>query len=336
MKIKTKELSKVLNKIRIGTIKKSLTGEEQAFIFTEDNILTYNDQICIQHPFTSDFQCSIPANEFYDIVSKIDDKEITLKYLKDKNRLIIKSKSVNANLSVIHQEDILQLIQDLGIDSIKRWKKIPKDFIEGAFLCSFSVSKDATLPYLTCIFVDDKRIISSDNYRISKYTMKSRIRHSFLIPGDSALILSKSEIIEYNVGESWAYFRTEDDAVFAIRLVNEEYVGVDDLFEFEGKKIELPEDLKKTVEAVSILAEGDFDIDKRIEVSIEDKKIKCRGERDIGWMENTLPIDYKGKTSFFINPIFFSKILEKTNKMVIGEDRALFELDNFQHLISLS
>lgn len=334
MKIKTKELLKALKETKAGTAKKTLTQEEPTYIFTETNLLTYNDQTCIQYPFESDFQCSIPATEFYDIISKIDDKEINLKLTEDK--LAIKSKSVNANLSTIQQEDILQLIQDLGIDSIKKWKKLPEDFIEGVFLSSFSVSKDMSQPYLTCIFVDDKRIISSDNYRISRYTMKSRTRQSFLIPGDSALALSKFEVKEYSLGESWAYFRTEDNVVFATRLVNEKYVGVDDLFEFEGKKIELPEDLKKTVEAVSILAEGDFDIDKRIEVSIENKKIKCRGERDIGWMENTLPIRWKGKTSFFINPIFFGKILEKTNKMVIGEDRALFEMDNFEHLISLS
>ncbi|KKL67773.1 hypothetical protein LCGC14_2131610, partial [marine sediment metagenome] len=197
MKIKTKELLKALKETKAGTAKKTLTQEEPTYIFTETNLLTYNDQTCIQYPFESDFQCSIPATEFYDIISKIDDKEINLKLTEDK--LAIKSKSVNANLSTIQQEDILQLIQDLGIDSIKKWKKLPEDFIEGVFLSSFSVSKDMSQPYLTCIFVDDKRIISSDNYRISRYTMKSRTRQSFLIPGDSALALSKFEVKEYSL-----------------------------------------------------------------------------------------------------------------------------------------
>jgi hypothetical protein len=39
--------------------------------------------------------------------------------------------------------------------------------------------------------------------------------------------------------------------------------------------------------------------------------------------------------SFIINPIFLREILSKTNTVKIGEDRALFQTDNFQHLVSL-
>ena len=37
-----------------------------------------------------------------------------------------------------------------------------------------------------------------------------------------------------------------------------------------------------------------------------------------------------------INPIFFKEILTRTNKIKVGEGKALFEIKNFKHLISIN
>ncbi|MBU0659837.1 MAG: hypothetical protein KKF15_13865 [Alphaproteobacteria bacterium] len=149
--------------------------------------------------------------------------------------------------------------------------------------------------------------------------------------------LIKFDVKKFHVGDSWVYFSTDDGVVFCSRVVKEDYYDVDEYFKFDGTRLRLPKALKDSVDTVHILAEGDFDIDKRIDVKIGDGKISCRGERSIGWIESELDIKFSKEEAieFAINPIFFSQILDKSTTMTIGEDRALFLSGSFKHLISL-
>ena len=62
MKIEREELLKVLSAIRPGLAKKDIVEQATHFIFTGQEVLTYNDQICISYPFETDFECSVPAD----------------------------------------------------------------------------------------------------------------------------------------------------------------------------------------------------------------------------------------------------------------------------------
>jgi len=331
MKLNRKELLEVLTKLRPVVAKESITGEQlNYFTFSGDHVFTYNDYLCVSHPFKDNFlDCSVPAAEFFDILKKIEEEEIDISPDK-KNNLKIESKSIRANLKTIDGVDVI-----LNLSDIKKWSKLPEDFVEGISICLFSVGKDDGLSYLTCLDVREDSVVSSDNYRISRFNLEGKIKNPFLLPGSSAKELIKYEIVKYYLGSSWVYFKTKDGVIICSRLVNEEYPDIGDYFDFKGKQTELPNDMKSSVEIASILAEGDFNIDKKIEVSIGGGKIKCKGENEIGWIEKTIPIESKVELKIFINPLFFGKILELSNYVKIGDGKALFKADKFEHLISL-
>ena len=334
MKLKTKELLTILSKLKPGLADKSIVEQATHFIFTGKQILTYNDQICIVYPFETGFHGSVPARELYKVLSDIKQDEIELSH--DEANLIIQSKGTKANLLSHGGEEILELVKVLKLTSIV-WQDLPEGFLEGVFLCMFSASKDVTQPVLSRISVADTFINSSDRMRISNYEMQGPIDSPFLLSRNDAQELVKFSITKYCVGDNWVYFGMEDGVIFCSRVVKEQYPDTEEYFELEGVRIKLPKDLKQSVDSVLVLAEGDSDIDKKIDVEIAEGKIRCKGERDVGWIENELDIRYSKEKGikFSINPIFFSQVLEKATTVICGEERALFRSGSFKLLVLL-
>ncbi len=336
MKIKTKELIKILQVVRPGLAKKEIVEQSTHFIFGGQNIVTYNDRVCISHPLKSDFHCSVQAEDFYKIVSNIEEEEIDLSF--EKGEIWIGSKETRAGLKTLVSGEIEKLIDILNLSSLeKKWVKLPKEFIEGIFLCMFSASQDMTKGVLNSVSVGGNTIVSSDNLRISKYQMKDRIQKKFLLPLSSAIELVKFSIVEYVLTSNWIHFRTEDDVVFSSRIEVGDFPAIDSFLKVEGETFTFPDGLKKAVKDVSVIAEGEYELDKRIEVKIDKGIITCLGQdKNRGWIERDTEMKYKGEKIFFlINPSFFYQILEKSVKMTLGGDRALFVSEQFVHVMVL-
>ena len=336
MLINREELLNNLTKLNVGLSSKAIVEQTTHYLFTKDFISTYSGENCVIVPFKTGLECTIQADEFYKLISKIKQDKINLKL--NENKIQIKAKGVNSELVVSTESDLYEIIENLQIEKYKKKaKQIPEDFIEAINLCSFSASKDMTNMVLTCININKDYIVSSDDLRISRYKLKNKFEDNFLLPVKSAIELVKFNPVKYALSESWIYFFTEDDVVFCSRIVSDEYPNVDEFFDFEGEKITFPENIVNSIDLASVMSEADFEIDKKIKIEIDGTTIKCKGEGDIGWVESVTEseMNLEAKISFSINPIFFAKIANKSTKVKISKDKALFIMDNFEHLIAL-
>lgn len=330
MKINRKELLDVLKKIKPGIASKDSIEQATHFIFNKKSVLTYNDQISISHPFKSDLSCTVPAKEFYEILSKIEDEEIDFSIQEEK--IQFKTKRAKLELS-IH----IQIDKSIIVEPGKEWKKLPKNFIDGISFCSFSAAKENTHPVLTAIYISGNEIISSDNFRISQYFLQSKISDVLLFNASIVKELIKFPVHQYSTSDAWIFFKTEENVIFACRKIEGTFPNVSSILEVKGKEIILPDETKKAVDISSVLAEGELDYDKKINVSIKDGKLICSGQREIGKIDFTIKADsLKGKEfNFGINPDFFKVILAKSNSVIIDKTRLTFISENFKHIISL-
>lgn len=333
MKVSKDDFIKTLNLVRPALSDKAIVELTTHFIFTGENIITYNDKIAIIHPFKTDFECTVSADPLYKVLSKIKDTTIEINLEKSELRII--TSNIKSGLVVNTDEDDIGLPEGLDID--KKWKNLPTDFLDGVFLCMFAASKDFSQPLISNISVNEGTIIATDDVRMSKYKMRPPKMPNFLLPLNSAIELTKLDPTKYSLDESWIYFKDKSGVIFCSRIVKDEFPDMDDFFKIEGEEIELPDELIKTVDSVCILAEGDIDIEKRIDVKISSKKISCRGEREAGWIESDVPtkINIKDDIKFTVNPIFFSQILSHSPTMIHSENQVKFISETFEHLLCL-
>lgn len=337
MQIERNKLLNALTAIKPGLSKKDIIEQATHFIFTGEDVLTYNDRICIIYPFATDFSCSIPSEEIYKILSSINDEFLDMSFV-DKN-IIIKGKKIKASLTTDTGEQILERVNILSHNkAIKKKAKLPKDFIEAITLCMFSSSKDATRPALTGVLIDGQYIASADGFRISEYKMESEIdADEIILPTSSVVELIKFKPLYFYIDKSWAYFINENNAIFCCMTISDNFPDYTKFFKgFEKNEIILPKDTKQMIETVSVLADGDFDLEKEIAIKLENNQLSCKGQNVKGWITNNSKIEYdKGIIEFIINPIFFAKILDHTSTMFLGDGKILFKDQSFKHTISL-
>lgn len=339
MKVNKKELLAVITKVKPGVSKKDIIEQAGHLIFSQGEVATFNDQICILHPFESEFAFSVKETEFTKIIGDITESEIDIT-LKDA-KVDIKTKSTKASLTTIVGEEskVEHLIAQLKktIEAADFFKPLPKEFIDGSYLCAFSANKDIATGVRACVAIKGDTVHSTDGIRASTYIMDASM-DEIMIPAKDIMELSKYKVTSYGVSENWAHFKTDDGVIFNCKTMkgNYPYAGVTKIFEDVEPDTTFPAELKAIVSSVAILAEGDELINKVVRITISKDSIKVKAEKERGWVEKEVECKYDGNpVEFLINPIFFSQILSLASEFVLIKGKAQFSSENFFHVMSL-
>lgn len=342
MKVKKSELMSVLELVRPGLAKKEVVEQAQHFIFSGEDVATFNDKICIIHPFKTDIAFSVNGNDLYKIIGKID-SDIELK-LEDEN-LKISAKGTNAKLSTIVGEAamVTHLIESIRQAMIGKnfWKPVPKDFTEGIYLCAFAASKAIDAGITSCCAIRNDAIYTTDALRVSMYIMENKME-TVLLPAQSASELVKYKVTEYGISENWAHFRTADGTLFNCKIMKGDYPfeALEAIFTEDEPLLQFPANLQENVDAVKILAEGETEVAKFITVTVGKGRIVCKAEEERGWIQKTVECDYEGENlEFLINPVFFGQVLSHATSFALintgDSPKGMFLSDNFYHVLSL-
>jgi DNA polymerase III sliding clamp (beta) subunit (PCNA family) len=337
MEFKTEELLVTFAKARAGLAKKDIVDAGKSFLLTGEEIITFNDYISVQVPFKTDFSCAVIADEFFKVISKIKKETLDLSYNKDTNEVVINAGKIKASL-ICSGAEVGKITESVKAPADAKFLSLPADFMDAIALTISAASTDMTKPILTCLSVDSEGIASSDNLRISKYVFKeAKMKKSFLLPASAAIeLLSYKTMKKYFISESWVFFKDDAGIVFSAKILSGEYPDVSPFFDIKGTAIDLPEKLIESIETASILADGDFTFDKKIEISYKNKKVMCKGvTSDVGWVSSTITCETKEELSFQINPFFFKEMLKHSMKAQVSDNGLLFTSANFKHIVSL-
>jgi len=345
MKLDRKLLLEALQLARPALSKKEFLEEAIRFIFNPHEIATFNDQLCILIPFETGLKFSANGNELYKILDGIKEDEVEITV--EDEQVKINSKKTKAGLSTIvgEKERVDTLISRIrDVTNAKGfWRRLPKNFIEGVSLCMFSASRDMTTGAYCCVAAKDNKIYSTDKLRISRFVMDGEVKE-LLIPARDAIELVKYPVTKYGKSGEWIHFMTNDNVMFNCRTMIGEYpYNLDRFFIPIENSIAIPEELQDAMKNAAIMAAGDVDIAKMVEMRIEPGKITCKSEKERGWLIKEVDFDgYEGDPIiFYINPIFFAQILTKTTSIWLRQneqeppDKGVFTRDNFTHIIAL-
>jgi len=338
MIMQKKEFLKVMQLLKPGLAKKDIIEEFVHYLFTGDDVITFNDEICISHPFKTDFKCSCRAEELFKTVNGIKEETLEVGIAEAGNCIEIKSAGTRARLAVSSEDKASQLISVLNLEEVcKNMTPLPKDFVRALYLCMFSASKDMTKGIYTCVKVDSDSVYSSDGVRISKYNLEEHTDLSTLIPARNIEHLVRFPVIEFRLTDSWCHFRTEEGVVFSTRVMEGEYPSLDQYFTIEGKRVRLPSEIKSLVSSVSFMSDDKVIKDKTVTMVISSGQITCKAEKkDIGMVERDFDFEYAQEGfEIQINPIFLNEVLEKATIMRVNKNAAMFTSGTFNHIISL-
>jgi len=342
MKIQKEDLLEILEAVKPGLAKKEIIDETGNFVFTGTGLFTYNDLLCIAYPLESGLDVSIPSEEFYKIVKRLKKGILTLNVANQKLKL--RAKNTTAELAVITETELPGFIGRIKIPpkTSKKWKDLPEELVEGMLWCSFTAMKSNVIPTLSGIYVTGNMVLTSDELRVSKYTLEKTSPFTFLLPHETFKTIESFEPSKFHVGKDWAFFMNDAGVIVCSRVLPaESYPHTELSAQFSigrSKALTLPNDLLTALDLGEVLAEGGIPEEKRVDLEIKSKQIIVSSSKaETGSITTKVKFDGDIKTPIkvTINPIHLKDVLQSAAKVRFGTDRALFSAGPFSHLVSL-
>ena len=190
-----------------------------SFIFHDGKMFTYNDSIAVVVPLeqtglvNEDIEGAVHGKEFYNIVSKFTNDEMTLK-VTDKGTWQISCGRAKAELTLM-DFNYKSRLDGMKVDD-KDWVDLPENFTDALASCKMSNNKSA----MAGVYVRDDKVISTDGYQINLCTLKGEMPTFWITDSSLNELIKLKGMKKVQVGKNWVHFLTEDEVVFSIKTLN--------------------------------------------------------------------------------------------------------------------
>ncbi len=325
MEIKRKILQDALEIVKPGLAGKELIQQTTSFAFIKGVVITYNDEISVQHPLPElkELTGAVYAEELYKLLNKLKGDDIEVEFTE--NELRLTSGRTKAGMSL---QSEIKLPLNEEIKNKGDWKVLPDRFIEFLKFCVSSCSKDMSKPILTCIHVNSSGLIeSSDGYKLAHCTLEEDMPvPTFLLPSSSAIEVIRLNPTEISYGKGWIHFKTEEGTILSCRIFEDKYPDTTPHLKIDGKKLILPSSLGETLERANIFAKRDQILQETVEIALSKNRLIVSSKSETGWFSETLNIKYDGpEITFWVSPYLLKGVLNETQSCLYEPIKLKFE-----------
>jgi len=302
------------------------------FYFSGKDVSSYNDKISISYPCSTEFSAFIKADDLFKTLSKLSTEDITFKMEGD--TLKMKSGKFKFDFATIQDEEVVKRI-DTVQESIKgsKPKKLPDNFSECTSLCHHSASKDESNQTLTCLCVDGKDMVATDNTRISHAVLSSEMDRMLIKSSEMKSLLSVDPKY-YMSTKNWIHFIGANKCIFSIRATKGEYPDMLKFMSFTGVQVTLPETILEGIDLASVFTDNE---DPKVNITIKNNECWVfAGKSDRGKVNFHEKIKYTGKEiKFTIDHELLKDMLSHSTTITIDESRARLDTNGFKMVTSL-
>lgn len=351
--MKKVDLLKGIKAVLMGIDKSSAVGSD-FILFDENWVRSYKEDISVSFPLETGIRTAVRAEELYKVLSKMEAEEIDIK-MTEEGKLQVKGGKTTLKMNPLQKEQITSSLERawaVQTDGLE-WFYLPKDFQVGMELCSFSAGTGPALGPLAGVHFFENKVVSTDNYRVSVYTMLEAVSSSFTLPTKTVEGLLK---IEENfeimaLSKAWAHFSNDGGAIYSSRVLAGDYpskkiIGLFEAMKFDmiSDPLEFPKGLEAPLERAKILAgaSGDgWESLSKVSLSYSKGTLEIRAGKEAG--EIVDGVDWK-KDHFDegleirVQPDFFKKILGITRQFRLSPTKKslLFSSEKFNHIMVAS
>lgn len=338
MKINTKQLQDALSIVKPGLANKEILDQTTSFAFTDGRIVTYNDEISISHPFETEFEGAVKAEELYGLLGRIEKDEVSI--VMQETELLISSGRVKAGLRL--ETEIRLPLKELP----KKMEKLshPRQFRGFVGMAMQTCSNDTSQPRLTCVYIrEDGVITGSDGYRLVRCKGAPLPIKSFLLPARNAVEVVKLQPVEVALEKGWVHFRNKEGSVISCRKMDDDYVPEDQIEEVlrleKAGKVEFPERIDRMLDRVHQFAKRDSFLEEIIMVEVDGGKItlKAATAETGSWIEERSTIETDKSFKFVVTPSLFREVTNITRTAVFDKSmrKIKFEGEDWKYVLML-
>lgn len=330
--VNREELLNQLESIKPGLSPKDIIEQSSCFVFKDGNVMTYNDEVACTIKSCLKIEGAVVAEPLMAILRKLPADTLDVDVVE--SELIIHAKKRKSGLRM---EQMILLPID-SVEKPEKWVKLPDDFSEAVDIVSQCAGTDETTFALTCVHIHPDYIEACDNYQLSRFPMKTKIKKASLIRQSSIKNIIDLGMIEYSETDTWIHFRNTAGLVLSCRRHLEDYMSLDKLLECEGTQTVIPKGLCEAAERADVFSSENAD-NNQVTVDLSPKnggQLRITGQGASGWYKEVKKLKYNGDAmKFRIAPKLLMEISKRHNECEIASDRLKIDGGKFTYVTCL-
>ena len=319
MRINREEFLKQLESVMPGLSTKEIIEQSSCFIFKDETVNTYNDEIACSQKSLLKIEGAVPAMPFISILRKLKEDELEINVNDAKTVVMIKAKGKQSGINM--EQDILLPIE--AVDKPKKWKALPDNFADAIAIVQPCAGSNEAQFAITCVHIAPKWIEACDNYQVNRFKIKTDVQNSILVRKESLKHIVSLDMVEFSETKHWIHFRNSDGLVLSCRHWVDEYPSDDitQILSMKGGPLTLPKGLREAVEKAEIFSSENVEGDNVI-VNIKKGKFKITGKGTSGWFTEIKKSKYDGESlKFTIPPKLLVELVQHHNECEVSSDR---------------
>jgi len=341
------ELMGVLKKVMSGVEdKNTLLEGANSFMFDDEWIKTFNDEISVSYPFKSGIKCLVKAQEFFRVLSRINSDEIKMILLDDGKVQMSGGKTVLKMVSS-DSSSILSLVDNLALGDVK-WHKLPKDFVSALSIVSGFATTNTAMTPLCGVSIARDGLAASDRMKAGFYPLEFRsLKGDLVLPIGSVKELIKFvDLEEFSVGESWVHFKAKSGLQFSVRKLNADFPrdAIKNFLNFDEtdeKQYVFPSGLLESIERASVMSFATQEGSEYVELSLDAKgNMIVSGAKQYGELKDKIVKDAKWSfpedVTLKVQPAHFAALLALGNQFYLKDNKyILMKSATFECILAL-
>lgn len=332
-KINKNKFLQQLETVRPGLCNKGIIEQSTCFVFTNGNVVTYNEEIFCRNKsgLPKDFAFAVESNSLLKVLSKLKEEDLEIEKTKKELTLVGKRKRIDFFID----NDISKLpIQ--SVEKPKDWKTLHPDFCEAVGLVQQCADRNDDLLALTSVHITPKWIEATDNSSMARYRLKTGVKEEILVKHHSIKHITQLEMTEFSETETWIHFRNASGLILSCRRISEvDYLNLSAWIKKDGEPATLPKGLADAAENAEIFSSEEKD-QNQVKVELRPGKIRVQALGVTGKYSEFKSIKYRGKPlSFIIAPKLLAEIVRRYNDVFITDISLRVDGGKFTFIASL-
>jgi hypothetical protein len=319
----------LLETLTPGLTAQEVVEQSSCFVFKDERIITYNEEIACSQKSPVDFVGAVRAAPLLNYIRKLSEEEIDLE--PSDGELIVNGKKRGA--AVRMEKDILLPFDT--VDYPKKWRDLPEEFGEAVSIVEGCAGKDATKFTSTCIHIHPKCLEACDNYQMIRYKMKTGFPDAILVRRDSLKHIVALAMSKVGETENWVHFKNKSGLVFSCRRSLEEYPDIGGFLKMKGEPLSLPKGLGEAADKAEVFSAEDAD-NNLVIIELKQGKLRIRGEGASGRAWEIKKVAYDGPSlKFLIEPKLLMEITSKHTDCEISDQALKITGERFVYVTCL-
>ena len=332
MKTNRKELLDKLKGIICAATKNETIEQSNCFVFTDNAIVAFDGETFAATKFEYDKEFAVNAFDLVQLVSRINDEEVSLEFKKD--QLILSGKKKRAGL--VAQKEILLPFEN--VPKPERMMKVTEDNLLESMQMAAKICSSNEDNYRTShVHVNGEVIESTDRLRVFRLKTKTGV-DEMMIPAKSLLRIGM-QVTHIEMVEGWLWMKDDNKKVMtAVCCAEGEYFEESTLKKILNMKgsstIELPEEMIDVINRSVVMTEEGCD--KEAQVHLKSSVLTIKTQKDSGWYEEKQRVKYKGEEmKLVVNLSLLKDIMNRTRTAQILPGRMKIEKDDMELVVCL-